>query len=167
LGGKVKKADMLLVFCLEGQCCALPLQCIERTIRSVEISPFPGAPEIVSGLINIHGMSVPVLNIRKLFHLPEIEITLSDQIILAHTLSRLVAIPVNEVSGIAEYEEQDFITSEELFPGIEFLEGVTKLKEGIVYIYDLDRFLSLDDITVIGTLLQTDKKTPEAGIRGT
>jgi purine-binding chemotaxis protein CheW len=159
----VKKTGMLLVFCLADQRCALPLKCVERVIRSVEISPLPRAPEIVSGLINIHGMAVPVLNIRELFHLPDIEITLSDQIIIAHTLSRLVAIPVNEVNGISEYEDQDFITSEELFPGIKYLEGVVKLKEGIVYIYDLGRLLSLDDIAVIEPLLQTDgKMNPEA-----
>jgi purine-binding chemotaxis protein CheW len=163
----VQKTDRLLVFCLSGQLCALPLQSIERIILSVEISPLPRAPEIVSGLINIHGMAVPVLNIRKLFHLPDIEITLSDQIIIAHTLSWLVAIPVNEVSGIFEYEEQDFITAEELFPGIEYMEGVVKLKEGIVYIYDLGRLLSLDDIAVIEPLLQTDEKmNSEAGSHG-
>jgi|WetSurMetagenome_2_1015567.scaffolds.fasta_scaffold00416_2 purine-binding chemotaxis protein CheW len=162
----LQKTDCLLVFCLSEQRCALPLKCVERVIRSVEISPLPKAPPIVEGLINIQGRPVPVLNIRKLFRLPEIETSLSDQIIIAHTLKRMVAIPVNDVGGVAEYEDQDFITSEELFPGIEYLEGVAKLKEGIVYIYDLERFLSLNEIAAIDCLLHTDDRISAAGSHG-
>jgi purine-binding chemotaxis protein CheW len=165
-GGIMRKTDLLLVFCISGQCCALPLKCIERIIRAVEICPLPKAPEIVAGLINVQGQAISVLNIRKLFRLPEIETNLSDQIIIAHTLKRMVAIPVNDVSGVSEYEEQDFISSEELFPGIEYLEGVAKLKEGIVYIYDLERFLSLNEMAVIDPLPHTDDKISEVGSHG-
>jgi len=156
----------LLIFTLSQQRCALPLSVIERIIRVVAINPLPKAPEIVLGLINVQGRAIPVLNIRKLFRLPEIEMTLDDHIIIANTSSRPVALLVDNAEGVAEYGEEDVVASEELFPGIEHLEGVVKLKAGssekpqtyggsgrIVYIYDIDKFLSLDDKAVLDRLL--------------
>ena len=49
---------------------------------------------------------------------------------------------MDKVLGLAEFAEQDIIGPEEFSTGIEYLEGVTKLKNGIFYLYNLDGFLS-------------------------
>lgn len=152
----------LLVFSLSGQPCGLPLSCIERVVRVVEIAPLPKAPEIVMGLINFRGLPVPVLDIRKLFGMPEGEITLDTQIIIARTKKRPVALLVDYATGVAAYGAEDATASEQIFPDIGYLGGVAKLKDGIVYIYDLDRFLTLEEEAVIDGLLH-----PEAGLPGT
>ncbi len=161
----MSRMNKLLVFALPGLRCALPLADIERILHAVEMSPVPNAPEIVMGLVNVHGHVIPVLNIRKLFRLPEIEIRLNDQIIIAHTTRRPVAILVDNVIGVTEYSEQDIITSEELFPGIEYLEGVAKLKDDIIYIYNLDRFLSQEDEAGIEPLLSGAIPLPDGDKR--
>ena len=166
----------ILIFTLSQQLCALPLSVIERIVRVVEIHPLPKAPEVVLGLINVHGRAIPVLDVRKLFRLPSPEMALSDQIIIAHTSGRIVGLLVDNTEGVHEYREEDVVTSEELFPGIEYLEGVVKLKAGvreksqtfwssggIVYIYDLDRFLSLEEKAVIDRLLPPGSTMPEVG----
>lgn len=145
--------EKLLVFTLSDLRCALKLSDTERILRAVEISPVPNAPEIVMGLINVQGRVIPVLNIRRLLHLPEIEMTLNDQIIIARTSTRPTAILVNNVQGVVEFSEQEIMVPEELYPGIEYLEGVTKLKDGIIYIYNLDTFLSSEEKAELEDLL--------------
>lgn len=152
----MSEMDKLLIFALSGLRCALPLAGIERILRAVEISPLPKAPEIVMGLVNVQGRVIPVLNIRRLFRLPETEINLNDQIVIARTATRPVAILVDNAIGVAEYAKQDIIPSDELFPGIEYLEGVAKLQDGIIFIYNLDRFLSSEDDAGIDPLLSPD-----------
>ena len=161
----MNRMDKLLVFALSGLRCALPLADIERILRAVEMSPVPNAPEIVMGLVNVHGHIIPVLNIRKLFHLPEVEITLNDQIIIAHTTNRPVAILVDNVICVTEYSDQAIISSEELFPGIEYLQGVAKLQDGILYIYNLDTLLSPEDEVGIEPLLSPDISMPDGDTR--
>lgn len=136
------KMAELLVFAVSGLRCALPLPIIERVLRAVEIVPVPKAPDIVMGLLNVQGRVMPVLNIRKLFRLPETEIGLEDQIIIASTASRPVAVLVDRVIRVAQYNAEDVIAPEEFFPGIEYLEGLAKLPDGIIFIYNLDRFFS-------------------------
>jgi purine-binding chemotaxis protein CheW len=145
--------EKLLVFTLSDLRCALKLSDTERIVRAVKISPVPKAPEIVMGLINVQGRVIPVLNIRKLLRLPEIEMTLNDQIIIARTPSRPTAILVDNVQGVVEFSEQEIIVPEELYPGIDYLKGVTKLTDGIIYIYNLDTFLSSDENAELEDLL--------------
>ena len=149
-----------MVFVLSGLHCALQLSNIERVLRAVAVTPVPKAPEIVMGLVNIQGRVIPVLNIRKLLRLPEIEPALDDQLILNRTTSISVAILVDNVLGTAEVSEQDIIAPTEIYPGIEYLEGVTKLQDGIIYIYNLDRFLSSAEKTEINILLSGDMPMP-------
>ena len=143
----------LLVFALSGQRCALSLSVVETVVRAVEISPLAKAPEIIMGVINVRGRAMPVLNIRKLFRLPESAMTLNDQMIIVHTANRPLAILVDNVVGVAEHGQEDVVRSDELYPGIEYLKGVVKLQDGMAYIYDLDRFLSLEESKVIDRLL--------------
>ena len=156
----MRRMEELLVFALSGLHCALRLADVERILPAVEISPVPMAPGIVLGLINVHGRILPVLNIRPLLRLPEIEAGLNDQIILTRTAGFPLAILVDEVSGLAEFGGQDIVGPEELYPGIEYLEGVTRLKGGILYVYNLDRFLSSEERSGIEHLLSGERAMP-------
>lgn len=155
------RMNKLLVFAMCDLRCALPLSDVERILHAVEIKPLPKAPEIVMGVINLKGRIFPVLNLRKFFCLPETGITLHDQIIIAHTASHPIAILVDNVLGIFEYNEPDIMTPEALFPGIECLEGVAKLGDGIIYIYSLDRLLSPQEKSGIEHLLSPAVPVPE------
>ena len=64
-------AIQLIVFTLNEQRYALYLSVVERIVRIVRITPLPKAPEIVSGVINVAGRIIPVLDTRKRFRLPE------------------------------------------------------------------------------------------------
>ncbi|MBU1566069.1 MAG: chemotaxis protein CheW [Proteobacteria bacterium] len=150
------KRRKLLVFALSGLHCALPLSDIEQVLHSIQINPAPRAPEIVMGLINVRGHIIPVLNIRKLFRLAEVEISLNDQIIVGKAADLPIAIVVDTVIGVGEYNELDIINPNELYAEIEFLQGVTKLKGGVIYIYNLDKFFSSQVVAAITPLLTAD-----------
>ncbi len=155
-------SDKLLLFTLSEQRCALPLSDIERIVPMVSIHPLPQAPAIVTGVINVRGRVMPVLNIRKLFNLPEVGLTLSDQMIIARTSKRTVAILIDNAVGVIDCGHEDITAIEELFPGIGYLKGVVKLKDGIAYIYHLDSFLSLDEEVALDRILARGVKISEA-----
>jgi purine-binding chemotaxis protein CheW len=143
----------LIVFTLDARHYALRLSAVERSFRMVEISPLPKAPAIVLGVINVQGRVLPVVNIRKRFHLPERDVSPDDQLIVARTSRRAVALVVDAVSGMVDRADQDIIAVGEIFPGIEYVEGVVKLEDGLVLIHDVDRFLSLEEDRALGAAL--------------
>jgi len=112
----------LLVFSLESQQYALHLHVIERAVRAVEATPLPKAPDIVLGVVNVQGQVIPILNIRRRFRLPDKEINLSDQLIIARTSRRTVTLLVDTVTGVVERQEEQVTAAEKIVPGMEYVE---------------------------------------------
>lgn len=138
-------SNQLVVFTLDDRRYGLPLSSVDRVIRAVEIIPLPKAPEIIAGVINVRGRVVPVVNIRKRFRLPAREIALSDQFVIAHTTRRPVGLVADAVADVIEHPGQDVVGAGNILPGLEYVEGVVKLRDGLVLIHDLDKFLSLEE----------------------
>lgn len=146
----------LVVFTLDEQRYALRLETVERIVRLVEVTPLPKAPEIILGVVNVQGRVLPVANLRKRFRLPEREAELRDQMILARTSRRSVALVVDAVGGVVERKKEDVIPAESIVPGTEYVDGVVKLTDGLILIHDLDRFLSLEEEKKLGRVLGDD-----------
>jgi purine-binding chemotaxis protein CheW len=143
------------VFTLGDQRYALPLSTVERVVRVVEVTPLPQAPDIVLGVVNVQGRVIPVVNPRRRFRLPERGIALTDQLVIAHTTRRPVALVVDAVTGVLEYSGREAVGARDIVPGMEYVEGVVKLADGLVLIHDLDRFLSLDEVTALDRAIES------------
>lgn len=135
----------LVVFSVDDCRYALPLEAVERVVRVVEITALPKAPEIILGVVNVQGRVIAVANVRKRFGLNEREPALSDQLVIARTPLRAVALIVDEVTGVLEYSQGEAVPAQSVVPGIDYVVGVVKLSDGMVLIHDLERFLSLDE----------------------
>lgn len=136
---------MLLVFTLDDWRCALELSTVERVYRAVAVTPLPDAPDIVMGVINVRGGVLPVVDIRRRFRLPEKNLTPDDRLIIARSTGCLVALVVDEVTGVIECAEKDITSASAIVSGMEYVEGVARLKDGMILIHDLARFLSLEE----------------------
>jgi purine-binding chemotaxis protein CheW len=140
---------MLLVFTLDDWRCALELSTVERVYRAVAVTPLPDAPDIVLGVVNVRGIVLPVVDIRRRFRLPEKNQTPDDRLIIAHSTGRLVALVVDDVTDVVECAEKDITSASAIVPGMEYVEGVARLKDGMILIHDLARFLSLEEKAVL------------------
>ena len=149
-----KNSNNFLIFSLEQQQYALHLSAVESVVRAVEITRLPKAPEIVMGLVNVRGSIFPVVNTRRRFSLPEREIEPSDRYILARTSRRIVVLAVDAVEGVIEPSEQEVIQAETIASGLHQIEGVIKLESGILLIYDLEKFFSLEEEATLDRALE-------------
>jgi len=151
----MKRLDHLIVFSLDRQRYALPLHMVDRVVRMVAITPLPKAPDIVLGVVNFQGRVIPVINMRRRFGLPEKEIALTDQLVVAHTSRRPVALVADAVHDVIAGSALNLIETEHVLPGVEYVEGVIKLEDGLILIHDLDKFLSLEEERNLNQALKT------------
>jgi purine-binding chemotaxis protein CheW len=150
--------DQIVVFTLDELLYALPLHTVIRVIHVMEIRHLPEAPEIISGIINVQGRIIPVVDIRKRFGLVACEIDPDDRLIIADTGKRQVAILVDTVTGIRDLAPRQLAVAKETLPFAEHLRGVAKIDDGLVLIYDLEQFLSLEEEKVLEQALKTKNK---------
>jgi len=144
----------LVEFSLDDHHYAVDLAAVARVVHVAEVAPLPRAPEIVLGVINFAGRVIPVVNMRRRFRLPERDAKLYDHLLIARTSRRELAFMADRVAGVVAYEEDEVTTAARIAPGLEYLTGVVKLKDGLIFIHDLERFLSLDEEESLGEALQ-------------
>lgn len=149
----MKNPDSLIIFTLDDRRYALPLSSVDRVVRIVAVTPLPKAPDIVSGVINIQGRIIPVVNMRRRFGLPERALALTDQLVIAHTARRPVALVADAVLDVIACPA--VVEAEHIVHGIAYLEGVAKLEDGLILIHELDRFLSLEEEDLLNHALES------------
>ena len=137
--------DQIVVFTLDKLSYALSLTAVVKVIHAMEIRHLPKAPEIITGIINVKGEIIPVADIRKRFGLVAREIDPDNRLIIADTGKRQVAILVDNVTGIWDLASGQLSVAKETLPFTEYIRGVAKVDNSLILIYDLDRFLSLDE----------------------
>ena len=150
-----KKSDSLVVFNLDDQRYALTLSDVDCVVRMVAITPLPNSTDIILGVVNFKGKVIPVINVRRRFGLVERMVAASDQLVLAHTARRSVALAVDAVLDVIACTEQNVIAPENILPNIEYVAGVMKLTDGLVFIHDLNSFLSLEEEMSLDQVLET------------
>lgn len=141
----MSETNQLVEFTLDERRYAVSLSTVETAVRMVEVTPLPKAPQIVIGVINLRGRVVPVLDMRARFGLPKRQPSPVDQLIIARTSRRTVALVVDGVRGVVECPAHQTIAAEEIVPGMKYVTGVIKLEDGMLFIHNLDEFLSLEE----------------------
>ena len=151
----------LVIFAIDDQRYALYLSAVDRVIPAIEIVHLPEAPDIVVGLINLQGRIIPVVDIRKRFGLPARELMHTDQFIISRTMNKSIAIIADKVHGVIEFSADTQVQVNTIIHGLNYVEGIVKLDDGVVLIHDLDKFLSLEERHKLDQAL--DQVTTQSG----
>ena len=134
----------LVVFMVEGTRYAVPLSAVERAYAMAAVSPLPGAPPAVLGMINLHGRPVAVIDPRRRLGLSPREYGLAAHLLIARTPRRTLAIPTDEVLGVVELDVAAVTPVAAVAPGLPPA-GIAALPDGLLFIHDLDAFLTPEE----------------------
>lgn len=135
-------AREVLLFTLEGQRYALPLEEVRELVRAVRLTPLPRAPAVVEGLVDLRGELLPVLDMRRRFRLPARPLSSADHLVVAQAGPRRVALRVDRAEGLLALEPGALDTSPRELPGVGYVAGALKLPDGLVLLHELRTFLS-------------------------
>lgn len=122
-------------------------------VRAAAVTPLPQAPDVVMGVLDLHGEVVPVINLRRRFRFPEREICCDDHFVVARSATRTLALVVDSAEGVIDHADE-VVAPEEILDGIEFLQGVTRTAEGLVLIHDLDTLLFACEERILAAALE-------------
>ena len=148
----------LIVFILDGKKFSLHLENIDRVIRAVDIVDLPKSPEIVLGIINVHGEIVPIINIRKKFNLTYKELSIEDKIIIVKTNKRKFGFVVDDIDGYFESTPHAVIKGESVWPGLDYIDEVVKLSDEMVLINNAENFFLEKEEKEFNKAIKSSKK---------
>ena len=118
----------LMVFSLGTETYGLESSYIREVYPLKDFIPLPGVPAFILGIINVRGQIIPVVDLKKLFHLPEQGITELNKVIILHECQMEFGILADVVHGTLRVEEDDIMTAPHTLTGIgeEYLKGITR-----------------------------------------
>jgi purine-binding chemotaxis protein CheW len=99
-----------LGFSLKGQRYAVSLASVREVIRCGDITPVPGAPEDVLGIVNLRGQIVPVLDGRRRFGLDgqiEPEAEDAQRVIVFDDAGSVVGMRIDVIGDMLEFDPAD------------------------------------------------------------
>lgn len=136
-------------FMLAHERYALELTHIREVYPLKELTPLPGAPDFVLGIINVRGQILSIIDIKKFFELPEKGLTNLNQVIILESEEMEFGILADEILGTSSIPASTIQTSLPTLTDIreEYLKGVTGDR---VVILDGEKILSDEKIVVKG-----------------
>lgn len=135
----------LVTFQLDREEYGVEIASVQEIIRATDITPVPGAPSHVRGVINLRGKIIPVVDLRLRFALAAVESSEAQRIIVVEMGAKRIGMLVDSVSqvikvpaGVVEEMPEEATSVDE-----NFIKGVGKLENRLVIILDLNKSLLL------------------------
>lgn len=124
----------VLEFMLAHETYAIEMRWVTETYPLKELTPLPGTPSFVAGIINVRGRILSVMDIRKFFDLPEQGLTDLNRVIIVHDGAMEFGILADEILGTRTIPQSEIQPPLPTLTGIreEYLKGVTRERTAIL-----------------------------------
>jgi purine-binding chemotaxis protein CheW len=142
---------------------AIPVDEVAAVHRAVAVTTLPGAPEAVTGVVEVHGELVPVVDLGARIGLAPRAVTLSDAFVMVAVGNRPVLLVVDAATDVTDLSGDRIQDAETLVPGSRYLRDVAGTSTGPLVIHDLDAFLSSADLAQLDHALTQLRTSPQGG----
>jgi purine-binding chemotaxis protein CheW len=115
---------------------------VREVVRAVAVTPLPGAPDVVEGVIDLRGETIPVFDTRRRFGQQPRPVEPADHFVIVETGERTAALHVDATGWLLEVPADRITAASELTSGARHIAGTATLPDGIVAIHDVATFLS-------------------------
>lgn len=152
LGASNLLKKQVVIFNIDDQRYALPLDVVLSVERIVEVTKIPDNTEYISGIIDVHGTVMAVIDFRKRLNLRIRPVLLSDQLIIIHCHERPFALIVDSVSGVSDIDSHDITPIEEIISTNSFLIGIGKAKGSLILLNNPNELFTYNDLDNISKI---------------
>lgn len=156
LEGSIEVVEFLLAYETYG----IESSYVREVYHLKEITPLPDTPPFVLGIINVRGQIVSVIDVKKLFDLPERGLTDLNKVIIVRSKEMELGIIADSIRGVRSVLATDIQSPLPTLTGIraDYLKGVTSDR---LVILDAVRILSDRRIVVLDEVEREAEGTME------
>lgn len=165
----LSKDFVALTFRLGGSEFAVEIQEVQEIRGAEKITSVPNAPSFVEGVMELRGKVIPVIDLRRRFSIAP-EGTGSYRVLLVRVSGFLVGMMVDKIGGVLRIKETQIQDVPEIAAtqlNREFMRGIVKVGERVIFILNLGQILHLEEANRLQELgeaqvkLKTDEKKEE------
>jgi len=133
-----------VVFRIDQQRYALPLDHVIRAVRMVAVTPVPDTPNSMLGIIAMAGQMLPVIDLRQLFGQAGNKPELQDVLLIIQIQDQTVATIVDEVLNILELSSEQIQSPPAAVSQSRFFSAAVQQGDTLILVLDASRLLPDD-----------------------
>jgi len=154
---RLQKDDNLLqlvTFSIGSEEFGVDILKVMEIIRTMKITKVPKSPAFVEGVINLRGLVIPIIDLRKRFGMGEKNDDKETRIIVIEIQGMTVGFVVDSVSEVLRIPASTVEPPPPVVAGLDsdYISGVGKLEDRLLILLDLDKLLSADDLHTLSQL---------------
>ncbi|HBQ27280.1 MAG TPA: chemotaxis protein CheW [Syntrophomonas sp.] len=122
----------------------VPITQVQEIITMTRPTQLPQAPDFVEGIINLRGKIIPIVDLKKRFHMGTSDITNDTRSVVVEVEGQTVGVIVDEVSEVLRLANSDIEPAPAVIGGItaEYLTGVGKIEGRLLILLDMNKILT-------------------------
>ena len=154
-----EQTTSLVSFRLGEQLYALPIEPVVQIVEMVAITPIPNVSASVEGVINYHGTTIPVINLRRYLGLPQVPIGLDMHIVIIRVAGRTIGLLMDSVLQVLDVDEEQIAPAGDILPDemgeVRILRGVLNTDDAkVVLVLNLDHLFSAQQVQALVQVTQ-------------
>ena len=149
LASELVPSGQLVTFTLDGVEFGLDIDRVQEITHRTDITPVPGSPSFILGVINLRGLIIPVMDSRIRFHLAPREATSRTRIIVLRLASGPTGLQVDSVAEVVKLEDHRLRETPALVAGIraEYLAGMVTVGTRLITLIHLEKLLDSRELS--------------------
>ena len=158
---EITETRQYLTFKLGNEIFATDVAKVREVLDFTKITEIPRTPDFMSGVINLRGSVVPVVDMRLCLEMSKTERTTNTCIVVLEVLldneSLVIGALADSVEEVIDLEPDQIRQAPKIGTQIhtDFLKGMGKRDDQFIMILDIDRVFSADEIRTV--------RNPESG----
>lgn len=159
--GNAIREIQLACFRLGDDLYAMDIMRIKEIIRPQRLAVLPKTPDFMEGVLNLRGAVIPVVDLRKRFDMPLLEIDQSRRLLIVALAGHTLGVVVDEVTEVITVPVANVKPPPRVSHGVgaEYLIGVCLVGEEMVMLLDPDRILTWREANELGRMRE-EKERP-------
>lgn len=164
-----QRSRQYLTFLVGGEPFAVPIAAIKEIIEYRQPTDVPMMPAFMRGVINLRGRVVPVVDLSSRFGRGSGQVTRRSCIVVAEIRHdeelHDIGVAVDAVNAVLDIADEDIEPPPAFGAKLraEFISGMGKLGEKFVIVLDVDKVLSVDELSLLaGAGASHDASAPPA-----
>jgi len=139
----MSSVNQYVVFKLNNESYGLLIEYVQTIEKLIEITRVPSAPYYISGVINLRGDVIPVVDLRKRFQLENVSICDENRIIVLSFDEMSVGILVDSCSEVVTLDTSQIDKAYDLVSSFEddYIQGIGKFNERMIIVVDIPKLI--------------------------
>ncbi len=137
----------VLWFKLGSEEYAIKVEDVQTVLDEFAVTPVPNTPRFVQGVINLRGNIIPIIDLREMFQLPDVNSAKQRVIVLEVRELAMLKVGIL-VDDVREVLDMDFAELQTQLPslsglGIEYVMGVYRTEHHVIILADTVKIIQI------------------------